>query len=69
MIEPVMMPSTNGIICRPARVAEEPLTICRYSGTVNRPPNIAMPRIVLAVAPTATVRLPNMRSGSSASSL
>ena len=64
-----MMPSTNGIICRPASVADEPFTICRYSGTVTRPPNIAMPRMVLEVAPTVTVRLPNSLSGSSASSL
>ena len=64
-----MMPTTNGIICRPATVGEEPLTICRYSGTVIRPPNIAMPRMVLEIEPTATVRLRNSRSGSSASSL
>src|SRR4029453_2780423 len=58
-----MMPPTKGIICRPAAVADEPLTICRYSGTVIRPPNIAMPRIVLEVEPTATVRFLNRRHG------
>ena len=29
---PVMMPATSGIICRPATVALEPWTICRYCG-------------------------------------
>ena len=68
-IEPDMMPTTNGIICRPATIGEAPFTICRYSGTVSRPPNMAMPTIVLEIEPTATVRFRNSRSGSSASSL
>ena len=64
-----MMPNTSGSICRPATVGLEPWTTCRYCGSSRMPPNMPTPSTMLETAPTANVRLRNIRSGSSASSL
>ena len=63
-----MMPSVSGSSSRPASVGVAPLTICRYSGSEARPPNMAMPMSTDAPEATATVRLLEQVSGSRASS-
>ncbi len=68
LIAPIMIPATRGIICRPATVALEPWTIWRYWGRSSRPPNMAAPITTLPRLATVKLRLPNSRSGSSASS-
>ena len=68
MIEPPMMPNISGISSRPAIVGDTPLTICRYSGSAARPPNMPMPRMKFSTEPMPKVRPRNSRSGISASS-
>jgi hypothetical protein len=68
LMAPTMMPRTSGIICRPATVALEPWTICRYWGSSSRPPNMPAPTTTLPRVATVKLRLRNSRSGSSASS-
>jgi hypothetical protein len=58
-MEPVMMPSVNGMRVRPACVGVWPLTIWRYRGRVASPPNMPRPITVLAAAPTENVRFRN----------
>ncbi len=64
-----MIPSVNGMSVRPASVGDWPLTICRYSGSVARPPNMPRPITVLAAAPTENVRFRKSESGRIASAL
>ena len=66
--EESISPATSGSSSRPDLVGEAPLTICRYSGMTDRPPNMAMPMMVTWPEATEKVRLRNIRSGSSASS-
>ena len=68
MMPPLMMPSTNGVICSPATVALEPCTICRYWGSRSSPPNMPAPMTIEPTPLTVKVRLRNSRSGSRASS-
>lgn len=43
------------------------MTICKYSGSVAKPPNIATPSMTEAMEDTRTVRLLNSDNGSKAS--
>ncbi len=63
-----MSPATSGRISNPDLVGDAPLTICRYSGITDSPPNIAMPMIVTWADATENVLLWNSRSGNNASS-
>ncbi len=66
MIEPVIIPTTIGSICRPASVGLDPRTTCRYCGSSEIPPNIAEPTTTEITTPSAKVLLANIRSGISA---
>ena len=63
-----MRPPTIGSISSPDLVGDAPLTICRYSGSTDMPPNIVMPMMATWAEATEKVGLRNSRSGSMASS-
>ena len=50
MTDPIMMPRVNGMRVSPACVGVMPLAICRYRGSVARPPNMPRPMMTLAPA-------------------
>ena len=68
MIEPPMMPERQRQQQQAGLVGDTPLTICRYSGSAARPPNMPMPRMKFSTEPRPKVRPRNSRSGISASS-